>query len=416
MKIFADLHIHSKYSRACSTSMDIEHIAKYSKIKGLNLVGTGDFTHPVWIKELKEKLVNLGNGIFQDKIYKQNFALQTEISLVYTQNEKGRRVHLVILAPSFDVVDKITNYLLKRGRVDYDGRPIFKISCPDFVKNLREISQDIEVIPAHVWTPWFGLFGSKSGFDSVEECFGDQAEHIHALETGISADPDMFWRLSMLDKYAIISSSDCHSFWPWRIGREANIFELEELTYKNLINAIRTKNGLIGTIEFNPKKGKYHYNGHRDCNVNLSSQESTRYHNICPVCGKPLTLGVLHRVEQLADRKLGEKPSDSKMFYTLVPLIEIMAFARGKNLSSKGIQEKYFKAVEMLGNEISILIDAPKEQLLTVFDEKTMQLILKNRQGKIDFIPGYDGVYGVIKGSERQEDVHPKLPKQRTLH
>lgn len=400
MKVIADLHIHSKYARACSQSMDIKHIAKYSLIKGLNLVGTGDFTHPLWIKELKENLIDLGNGIFQDKFYHQNFVLQTEISLIYTQGGKERRIHLLVLAPSFEVVDKITKYLLRFGRVDFDGRPIFKISGHDFVKSLHQISPDIEIIPAHIWTPWFGLLGSESGFDSVEECFGDCAKYIHALETGLSADPEMFWRVKDLDKYTIVSNSDSHSFWPWRIGREATIFELKELTYKNLINAIRTKTGVVGTIEFNPKEGKYHYDGHRNCGVSLHPQDSIKYKNICPVCGKPLTLGVLHRVEQLADREPGKKPADARPFYTLVPLIEIMAFAQGKKATTKKIQEQYFKAVEILGNEIKILLDLSEEKLRSVFDEKTTKLILKNRKGKIEFIPGYDGVYGTIKNNE----------------
>ncbi|PIN66670.1 MAG: DNA helicase UvrD [Candidatus Huberarchaeum crystalense] len=424
MKIFADLHIHSKHSRACSTSMDIEHIAKYSKIKGLNLVGTGDFTHPIWIKELKEKLIDLGKGIFQDKIYNQNFVLQTEISLVYTQNKKGRRVHLVVLAPSFEIVDKITNYLLKRGRIDYDGRPIFNISCRDFTKDILEISNNIEIIPAHIWTPWFGLFGSKSGFDSVKECFGDQADHIHSLETGLSADPEMFWRVSSLDKYTILSSSDCHSFWPWRIGREATIFEFDKITYENLINAIRTKKGYIGTIEVDPAYGKYHFDGHRNCNISYSPEESKKHNKLCPVCGKPLIIGVLARVEVLADRLEKYKLTGAAEYKRLIPLIELLSFARKKGITSKNIQTEYFDTVSKFNNEFEILLNVSEKDLKLVFDEQVVELILKNRTGKIEVVPGYDGVYGVIKPDNsntinkkniENKKVFSKYQKQRTL-
>ena len=237
MKIIADLHLHGRYSQATSKNLSIKNLETYSAYKGTNLLGTGDFTHPKWIEEIKNELTEDETGILKTKSG-FNFVLSTEISLIYSQGGKGHRIHNIVLAPNLDVVRQITEYLLTKGRVDYDGRPIFKIPCMDFVENLRNISQDIEVIPAHCWTPWFSLFGSMSGFDSVKEAFGDQEKHIHAIETGLSSDPAMNWRLSQLDKYAIVSFSDAHSYWPWRIGREATVFELPKLTYKSLITAL----------------------------------------------------------------------------------------------------------------------------------------------------------------------------------
>ena len=319
MKVIADLHLHSKYSRATSKQLDIANLEKWAKVKGLNLLGTGDFTHPEWIKELKANISDDGTGILKSK-GGMNFILQTEVSLIYSQGGKGRRVHNVLLAPSFDVVAQITEYFLKHGRIDYDGRPIFKIPCDEMTYELKKISDDVEVIPAHIWTPWFSLFGSMSGFNSVEDAFKDQTKNIHALETGLSSDPPMNWRLSQLDKYSLVSCSDSHSFWPWRIGREATIFELKELTYKGLIKALRTKEGLLGTIEVDPAYGKYHFDGHRNCKICLSPKESIKLKDICPVCGKQLTIGVDHRVNELADREEGFKPKGAKDFKRLIPL------------------------------------------------------------------------------------------------
>ena len=256
MRVIADLHLHGRFSRATSTKLDIPNLEKYARLKGVNLLGTGDFTHPEWQKELKSTLVHEQNGIYQTSTG-FSFLLSTEISLIYTQGGKGRRIHNIVFAPSMDVVMQITEALGKRGRLDYDGRPIFKIPCPEFVELLRGISTDIEVIPAHAWTPWFSLFGSMSGFDSLQECFQDQTKHIHAVETGLSSDPPMNWRLSQLDKLQLVSFSDAHSFWPWRLGREATLFDLKELSYANLIDAIRTGKGLTETIEFFPEEGKY---------------------------------------------------------------------------------------------------------------------------------------------------------------
>ena len=399
--IFADLHMHSKYSRATSKDLDIPNLEKWGKIKGLNLIGTGDFTHPVWIENLKRDLVEGENGILRSK-GGMNFLLQTEINLMYTQGGKGRRVHHLILAPNFNVVDQIREALGKKGRLDYDGRPIFGFSSIELVDMMREISEDIEIIPAHVWTPWFGLLGSKSGFDSVEECFEDRTKYIHALETGLSSDPAMNWRLSSLDKYTLISNSDSHSFWPWRIGREANVFDFE-LSYKNILNAIRTKQGLIETIEVDPGYGKYHFDGHRNCDVCFNPKETVKNKGICPKCGRPLTIGVLSRVEELADRPEGFKLDGAIPFKRLMPLAELIAKQIGiKQLYSKSVFSKYMGVVNSFESEFNVLLNESEKSLSEFLDKKLVDVIIKNREGKILVKPGYDGVYGEPKLEKSQ--------------
>ena len=393
MKIYADLHLHSRFSRATSKDLTIENLEKWGKVKGLNLLATSDFTHPEWIKELKSNLQDDGTGILKSK-NGMNFILQTEVSLIYTQDGKGRRIHIVILAPDFDTVDKITQYLLTKGRIDYDGRPIFKIPCDEFVYEMQKINNDIEVIPAHIWTPWFGALGSKSGFDSIKACFKDQEKHIHAIETGLSSDPPMNWRVKELDKYQLISNSDSHSFWPWRIGREANILDLKKLTYKSVLNAVRTGKGLQGTVEVDPNYGIYHHTGHRNCNVCLSPEEATKVNNICPVCGKPLTVGVLDRVEELATRPKGEKPKNTKPFYEMMPLSELISKTYKKGIATKTVWTVFNKFLDKFENEFSILLDVPKQELSKI-DSKLAEVIIQNREGKIKVKPGYDGVYGV---------------------
>jgi len=413
MKIISDLHLHSKHSRATSKQLDIDNLEKWARVKGLNLLGTGDFTHPEWIKELKSKLTDDGNGIFKTKTG-MPFILQTEVSLVYTDMGKGRRVHNVILAPNFDVVDQITEYFLSKGRIDYDGRPIFKIPCHEMTESLMQISKDIEIIPAHIWTPWFALLGSMSDYNSVEDAFKDQSKHIHALETGLSSDPAMNWRVSKLDKYSLVSFSDSHSFWPWRMGREATLFELKELTYKNLINALRTKEGLTGTIEVDPAYGKYHWDGHRNCNVCLSPKESMKLNKICPKCGKPMTIGVEYRVEELADRKLGFKPKDAKNFYKLIPLSEIISKLISKGVATKAVWTEFNKLISQFNNELNILLDVPEEDLKKVVNQKIAEAIIKNRNGEIEVQPGYDGEYGIpiFSDEDKKEFEKVEVPKK----
>jgi len=411
MKIISDLHIHSRFSRATSKELNIENLEKYAKIKGLHLLGTGDFTHPEWLKELKDNLEEDKTGILKTKD-NFSFMLQTEISLIYSQENKGRRIHLVLLAKNFDVVEQITDYLQKIGRIDYDGRPIFDKSCIEVTEALKNIDSEIEIIPAHIWTPWFGLFGSMSGFDSVEECFKDQSKHVYGLETGLSSDPAMNWRLSQLDKYTLVSFSDLHSFWPWRIGREATIFNLKELTYKNIINAIRTKNGLEGTIEVDPSYGKYHFDGHRNCKICMNPKDSVKIKNICPKCGRTLTIGVLHRVEELADREVGFKPKNAKPFNALIPLSEIISTLIGSQLASKKTWKIYYDLINKFGNEFKILLEAKREELQKVVDEKIANAIIKNRQGKITIQPGFDGEYGKPLFSNKDKvEIKTEKPK-----
>jgi len=400
--IIADLHIHSKYSRATSRQLSFENLAKYARIKGLDLLGTGDFTHPEYFKEIK-KLKE------KDGIYYYNgfpFIITGEVSLIYNQL-RGRRVHLVLLVPSIEVAEKINAYLDTIGRRDYDGRPIFKLSCIEFTKKMMEISKDIEIICAHAWTPWFGIFGSKSGFDSLAEAFGEQIENIHAIETGLSSSPDMNWRIKELDRFAILSFSDSHSFWPWRLGREATIFDIDKnnLSYDKIISAIR-QNKIEGTIEVDPAYGIYHWDGHRNCNFSCSSGETKKLNGICPVCSEPLTIGVESRVEDLAEKERGEgyKTDNGKKFYKILPLHEIISLFTGLGLSAKANWEIYNELIKKFGNEFNILLSISKEEMLkNEVKDKLIELIIKNRNGKIKVKPGYDGIYGIAVVEEQQK-------------
>ena len=341
----------------------------------------------------------------------------TELANIYTHDGKGRRVHSVILAPSFEGVDQITEELKKRGRVDYDGRPIFGFSCPELVDIMVGISKDIEIIPAHIWTPWFSIFGSKSGFNSLEECFQDRVKYIPALETGLSSDPSMNWRLSQLDSYQLVSFSDLHSFWPWRMGREATVFDTE-LSYSSILNAIRTGEGLVETIEVNPSYGKYHYDGHRNCNVCMKPSEALKNRNVCPVCGRELTIGVLHRVEELADREDGFKPKGAKPFKSLIPLSEIISQVLGiGQLYSKKIWEIHSELVDSFGTELEVLLNAPEEKMTKLTSEKIAAAVIGVRNGRIRIEPGFDGVYGypVFNGKKRVSIKPGDLDKQKSL-
>lgn len=403
MEFIADLHIHSKYSRATSKNLTIPNLEKWARIKGINILGTGDFTHPVWIKELKESLKEDETGVLKTESG-FNFILQSEVSLVYTQDGKGRRVHVVMLAPNFEIVQQITDYFGKKGRLDYDGRPIFNIPCADLAENLMSISKDIEIIPAHAWTPWFGIFGSMSGFNSMEEAFKDKTNYIHSFETGISSDPEMNWRLSKLDKYSILSFSDAHSFWPWRLGREATVFDLKKLSYNELIGSIRDKQ-IAMTLEVNPSYGKYHFDGHRLCNFSCSPKESSKLNKICPVCKKPLTIGVMNRVEELADRPEGFRLKDAAPFKSILPLSELISVSMKSPLEGKKVMDEYEKLVKN-DSEFDILLKKSAAELARIADEKLVKTILLNREAKIKVKPGYDGLYGELLFNEPQS----KLP------
>ena len=394
--MLGDLHIHSRFSRACSKAINIENLVKWARIKGLNLLGTGDFSHPIWLQELKEELTER-NGFYYYEDFP--FVITGEISLIYTQGH-GRKVHLVLLIPSFETADKINAYLDTKGRRDYDGRPIFKISCEEFVREMMNISEDIEVIPAHIWTPYFGVLGSMSGFDSLKEAFGEQIKNIHAIETGISSDPPMNWKIKELANKSIVSFSDSHSFWPFRLGREATIFRKCD-SYKDLIKQIR-ENSFIGTIETNPAYGKYHWDGHRNCDFSCSPEKTFELKGMCPKCGKNLTKGVDYRVQELKDNT--EKPANAKEFYELLPLHEILSLFLGVGMQSKKVWEFYNKLIDDFGNEFEILLNVSREEMIKKdVNPKLRALILKNRNNNIKVKPGYDGEYGVALVGNTEE-------------
>lgn len=400
--LIADLHIHSRFSRACSKDLNIPNLVKWARIKGIGLLGTGDFTHDVWLKEIEDSLKSNLKGFYyyEDKVGKFPFIITGEVSLIYTQ-EKGRRVHLVLLVPSVEVAKEINKYLDTKGRRDYDGRPIFKISCEEFVREMKKISEDIEIIPAHIWTPWFGIFGSKGGFASLKEAFGDEVDNVYAIETGISSDPEMNWRINELENRAIVSFSDSHSFWPWRLGREATIFNKCD-SYKELINQIR-KNNFIATIETDPAYGKYHVDGHRNCKYSCEPNKTKELNGICPICKKELVIGVEYRIEEIASHEKNFTPKNAKFFYRLLPLHEILSLYYNVSMNSKKVWEIYNNLIKEFSNEFNILINVSREDLLKVSEEKLVDLILKNRDGKIKVKPGYDGEYGVAIVDERQE-------------
>ncbi|MBR9705466.1 DNA helicase UvrD [Candidatus Pacearchaeota archaeon] len=402
---FADLHIHSRFSRACSKALTIPNLVKWARVKGISLLGTGDFTHDVWLNELKELRPEKGILWYKDDKGEFPFILSSEISLVYTEDGKGRRVHLLYLAPNLDAVDKINAWLDGIGRRDYDGRPIFKISCRDFTAKMQEIDEQIEVIPAHIWTPWFGVFGSKGGYDSLTQAFKDKRDRIHAIETGISSDPPMNWKIKDLENISIVSFSDSHSFWPWRLGREATIFKIEStemLSYDLMINQIRN-NSFIGTIETDPAYGMYHFDGHRNCNFSCSPQKTRELGSVCPKCNKPLTVGVDYRVEELSNNDADNK--NQKLFYRLLPLHEIISLAVGAGMNTKRVWSIYDSLIRTFKTEFKVLLDASKEELLRVVEDSLLvNLILKNRIGQIKVEPGYDGTYGKALMEESDEE------------
>jgi uncharacterized protein (TIGR00375 family) len=401
MRVIADLHIHGRYSRATSQSMRIEEIARFAKIKGLNLVGTGDFTHPKWLKELQETLIyDVESGLYKlanDPDFPVSFMITTEVSTVFTFEGEIKKIHHVILTPSIETAVQINERLSRYGDLSADGRPTLGMSAPQLVEEVMEVSSENMVFPAHAWTPWFSIFGAFSGFDSVEDCYQDMTKHIYAIETGLSSDPPMNWRLSKLDRFTLVSNSDSHSYWPWRMGREANVFEVEKISYREIIDAIRKKDRarFKFTIETDPAYGKYHWTGHRNCNVSLPPKEAIKLGNICPVCRKKLTKGVEQRVEELADRPEGFIPKNAIGYMHLLPLSEIIAAAlEVDSPSTQHVWNIYNKLVEKFGDEYTVLIDAPRQALENITDQRIAEAIVRVREGRIKVIPGYDGVYG----------------------
>ncbi len=416
MRVVADFHLHSKFSRATSKQLTVENMYTWSRYKGLNLIGTADFTHPAWIAQLKEYLHEEGNGLLRLKSQQDSedisYMLTGEISSIYTQGGKMRRIHNVLLAPSFAAVDGVTKRLAAIGNISSDGRPIFGIPARDLLELIKDVDERNELIPAHAWTPWFSLFGSNSGFDSIEECFGDMAGHVFAIETGLSSDPPMNWRLPQLDSIALISCGDGHSL-P-NIGREATVFELPEdsLDYDTIINAIKNSNPLKRavldkskpridyTIEFYPEEGKYHVDGHRACDIRIEDPAQTKKLNtMCPKCHRPLTIGVLHRVEQLADpkRPLGFKPKGAPGYKSLVQLDQIIAEALCKGEKTQTVRDSYLDLINNFGGEFSILVERKASEFEGKVNPRIVEGIQRVQQGEIHIVPGYDGVFGTVR-------------------
>ena len=406
MKMIADLHIHSRFSMATSKEGTPENLDFWARKKGISLIGTGDFTHPVWREELKERLVSEGNGLYRlrDAYVKEEsrkfpgegtrFVVSGEISSIYKKNGKTRKIHNVILLPSLEAADAMAQRLEKIGNIHSDGRPILGLDSHDLLEMMLDVCPEGILIPAHIWTPHFSVLGAKSGFDSVEECFEELAPYIHALETGLSSDPAMNWRISKLDRYQLVSNSDAHS--PSKLGREANLLDID-CSYEGLYQAIQTGEGLEGTVEFFPEEGKYHFDGHRKCGVSLSPVEAERLGGICPVCGKKLTMGVDHRVEQLADRAEGFVKKDGKKYESLVPLPEVISACMGYSTASKKVQGCFEQMIQTLGTEFDILRNVPSEDIKSCAGERIAEGIENVRNGKVKRIPGYDGEYGKIQ-------------------
>ncbi len=403
-RFFADFHLHSKYSRATSREMEVESLSRWAKKKGIGLVGTGDFTHPTYRSELRSKLEPLGNGLFRLKKddLGVRFILTAEISNIYSQGGRVRRIHTLLFAPSFEVVEAIASSLGNFGKLSSDGRPILGFSAKDLAKMVLNVSPECMVIPAHAWTPWFSVFGANSGFDSIEECFEEMTPSIYAIETGLSSDPEMNWRLSALDRITLISNSDAHS--PNRLGRECNAFDCP-MDYQAIVETLRTKDRkrFLFTVEFFPEEGKYHYDGHRDCGVIFSPSETKAHKSLCPKCQKRLTIGVMHRVEELADRPEGFIPRNAIPSIHLVPLEEVLAEALGHKVGTKAVEMEYERLIERGGSEFEILLDAAPEELASYVTPKTLEAIIRMRQGKVSIVPGHDGVYGQISLFEEKE-------------
>ncbi|MEM3065823.1 MAG: endonuclease Q family protein [Nitrososphaerota archaeon] len=408
MRIYADLHIHSYYSGATSRNMNLEEIARYATIKGLGLLGTGDAFHPGWFNELSERLEELdGTGIYRLKFSENSvyFIFQTEVATVHRYKEKVRKIHHVILIPSKEVSAQLADRLSACGDLASDGRPVLTITPAELFDIILETERRSLMFPAHAWTPWWSVFGSFSGVDSLEEAYEDRAKNVCALETGLSSDPPMNWRVSSLDRLTLISASDAHSPYPFRLGREAVVFELGRLTYDEIADAIRKKdrNRITMTIEVPPAYGKYHWSGHRNCNVGPISPENAKSIGYkCAVCGRKLTKGVDDRVNELADRPPGYIPEDSIGFKYALPLQELIAVSEGispeseQRLLSSKVWKEYSRLISLLGNEFKIMFETSEEELKGAMGPQLTNLIMAVRRNEIRIIPGFDGVYGRI--------------------
>ena len=411
MFFYADLHIHSKYSRATSKSCNLEELAIWAQKKGLSIISTGDFTHPAWFKEIQEKLIPAGPGVFrlrkdiEKQIFKTNtpvkFLLSVEISTIYKKWDKTRKVHHIVFMPDFSTAENFRQKLSAIGNIVSDGRPILGLDSRNLLEITLESGEGSYIIPAHIWTPWFSVLGSKSGFDSIQECYADLAEHIFAVETGLSSDPEMNWRVSSLDKYRLVSNSDAHS--PSKLAREATVFDTE-INYFSIMNALKTGTGYVGTVEFFPEEGKYHEDGHRKCKICLTPEETAKFNGICPVCQKPLTIGVLNRVNELTDKPSDFTPPETAgKVFSLVPLQEILSEIMHVGPSSKSVACEYEKLIYKLGPELSILQDVPIDELSKAYSPILAEGISRLRNGKVIKQAGFDGEYGIIKLFEENE-------------
>lgn len=402
--------------------MNIGEITRFAKIKGLNVVGTGDFTHPKWLEELKQQLDEMPEtGLYKPAKAPESsirYMVTGEVATIFNFENSIKKIHHVILTSSIETAAQINDRLAHHGSLTSDGRPILDMTAPQLVEEIMQVNADNVVVPAHAWTPWFSLFGAFSGFDRMEDCYQDTTKHIHALETGLSSDPPMNWRLSNLDRYTLVSNSDCHSHWPWRLGREANVFELKKLTYNEITDAITKKDAdrFRFTIETDPAYGKYHWTGHRKCQVALSPQEAVKFGGRCPVCRRELTKGVEQRVEELADRPAGFKPKNAPRYMHLLPLSEIISTVLGTAYPSvQKVWEVYNNLIGKFGNEYSVLIDASLEEMAKITDPKVAEAIVKVREGRITVKPGYDGVYGELRINDDRSEAEPEPGKQQLV-
>ncbi len=399
--------------------MNLESITKFARIKGLNLVGTGDFTHHSWFAEIKEKLVEADDGNLyvlrgsKNSIY---FLLTAEVCTIFEFEEQAKKIHHVIWSPSFEIVKQINEALSKYGSLTADGRPSLRMTAAELVEAVLQISNRNVVFPAHAWTPWFSVFGAFSGFNSLRECYQDKADKIFALETGLSSDPPMNWRLSELDKIAIISNSDSHSHWPWRLGREANVLKLEKLSYDNIVDTVRANSPerFLFTIETEPAYGKYHWTGHRLCNVSMAAIDAIKNGDICPRCGRRMTKGVEERVEEIADRPSDYVSQRRTGFIHLLPLSEIIAFALNTdNPSSKNVWNIYNILTGKFGNEYNVLLNTSIEEMSKVVSPEIAELVVRVRERRVEITPGFDGVYGrILKSNSKISN----LKKSTCLH
>lgn len=405
MKFIADLHIHSRFSLATSSQLNPEMLDLWGRKKGIAVVGTGDAVHPGWLEELKEKLVPAGNGLFRLKknlMFKEadsfglpvHFMLCTEISCIYKKNGKVRKVHNLLYAPSFGSMSKIQKALGAIGNISSDGRPILGLDSRTLLEIALTADPDAVLIPAHIWTPWFSVLGSKSGFDTIEECYGDLASHVFAVETGLSSDPPMNRQCSFLDRYALVSNSDAHS--PENLGREANLFDTE-ISYSAIMDALRKRDKrFIGTVEYFPEEGKYHLDGHRKCEICWEPAQTKKHKEICPVCGKKVTVGVLNRVAELADVSFKPESADKQIWHSITPLKNVLAEFLQVGSQSKKVSALYESLLLKHGSEFHILLDLPIEEMRKT-DQKLAEGIKLLRDGKVTVKAGYDGVFGSVK-------------------